>query len=146
MTNCSTEYQAPRTEYFLNWPGSLTILEDQSRFEPLHDKTNKMTRAPSEDSDQPWHPPSLIRVFAVRMMKAWTLSCPLSAQRRLLSDWADAQADLSLGWAHMPFCWFCHEAAHLTMSSTVLIFLDSRNERCQTHQRQQYREVSTLLE
>ena len=23
------------------------------------------------------------------------------------SDWADAQADLSLRWAHMPFCWFC---------------------------------------
>ena len=29
------------------------------------------------------------------------------------SDWADAQADLSLRWAHMPFCWFCREAAHL---------------------------------
>ena len=28
----------------------------------------------------------------------------------------DAQADLSLGWAHMPFCWFCHEAAHLSSS------------------------------
>ena len=28
------------------------------------------------------------------------------------SDWADAQVDLSLRWAHMPFCWFCHEAAH----------------------------------
>ena len=23
----------------------------------------------------------------------------------------DAQADLSLGWVHMPFCWVCHEAA-----------------------------------
>ena len=52
--------------------------------------------APSEDSDQPGHPPSLIRVFAVRMKKAWVLSYPLSAQRRLWSDWADAQADLSL--------------------------------------------------
>ena len=28
--------------------------------EPPHDKTNKMTCAPSEDSDQPGHPPSLI--------------------------------------------------------------------------------------
>ena len=56
--------------------------------------------APSEDSDQPGHPPSLIGVFAVRMKKAWTLSYPLSAQRRLWSDWADAQADLSLRWAH----------------------------------------------
>ena len=31
-----------------------------------HDKTNKVACAPSEDSDQPGHPPSLIRVFAVR--------------------------------------------------------------------------------
>ena len=38
--------------------------------------------APSEDSDQPWHPPSLIRVFAVRMKKAWVLSYQLSAQPR----------------------------------------------------------------
>ena len=29
------------------------------------------------------------------------------------SDWADAQADLNLRWAHMSFCWFCHAAAHL---------------------------------
>ena len=47
--------------------------------------------APSEDSDQPGHPPSLIRVFAVRMKKPWVLSYPLSAQGRLWSDWADAQ-------------------------------------------------------
>ena len=65
--------------------------------------------APSEDSDQPGHPPSLIRVFAFHMKKAWTLSYPVSAQRRLWSDWADAQADLSLRWVHMPLCWFCHE-------------------------------------
>ena len=56
--------------------------------------------APSEDTDQPGHPPSLIRVFTVRMKKAWTLSYPLSAQRRLWSDSADALADLSLRWAH----------------------------------------------
>ena len=62
--------------------------------------------APSEDSDQPGHPPSLIRVFAVRMKKAWVLSYPLNAQRRLWSDWADAQADLSLRWAHSHFVGF----------------------------------------
>ena len=65
-------------------------------YEPPHDKTNKLACAPSEDSDQPGHPPSLIRVFTVCMKKAWVLSYPLSAQRRLWSDWADAQADLSL--------------------------------------------------
>ena len=29
-------------------------------FEPPHDKTSKMACAPSEDSDRPGHPPSLI--------------------------------------------------------------------------------------
>ena len=62
--------------------------------------------APSEDSDEPGHPPSLIRVFSVRMKKAWVLNYPLSAQRRLWSDWADAQADLSLRWAHSHFVGF----------------------------------------
>ena len=55
-------------------------------FEPPHDKTNKMACAPSEDSDQPGQPPSLIRVFAVRMKKA--------------------QADQSLRWADSHFVGF----------------------------------------
>ena len=38
------------------------ILSPNNTNEPLHDKTNIMTRVPSEDSDQPVHPPSLIRV------------------------------------------------------------------------------------
>ena len=59
-----------------------------------------MACAPSEDSHQPGHPPSLIRVFAVRMKKAWVLSYLSSAQRKLWSDWADVQAYLSLRWAH----------------------------------------------
>ena len=42
--------------------------------EPAHDKTNNMTSALSEDSDQPGHPPSLIRLFAVRMKNHWVLS------------------------------------------------------------------------
>ena len=42
------------------------------------------------------------------MKKAWVLSYPLSAQRRLWSDCADAQADLSLRDAHS-LCWsLCH--------------------------------------
>ena len=62
--------------------------------------------ASSEDSDQPGHPPSLIRVFALRMKKAWDLSYPFSAKRRISSDWADAQTDLSLRWAHNHFVGF----------------------------------------
>ena len=36
--------------------------------EPAYDKSNKTTCEPSEDSDQPGHQPSLIRVFAVHSM------------------------------------------------------------------------------
>ena len=73
---------------------------------PPHDKTSKMACALSNDSDQPGHPPSLIRVFAVRMKKAWVLSYPLSARRRLWSDWADSEADPSLRWTHCHFVGF----------------------------------------
>ena len=39
-------------------------------YESPRDKTNKLTCAPSKDSDQPGHPPSLIRAFAVHSMVA----------------------------------------------------------------------------
>ena len=38
-----------------------------------HDKTNKMTCEFSKVSDQSGHPPSLIRIFAVRLKKIWVL-------------------------------------------------------------------------
>ena len=62
---------------------SFDFKDKPARNEPPHDKTNKMACAPSEDSDQAGHPPSLIRVFTVRMKKVWVKK-------------ADAQADLSL--------------------------------------------------
>ena len=76
----------------LKW---FTVSNVYRKYEPQNDKTNKMTCAPSKDSDQPGHSPSLI-----------SLHCPheetldpqplLFAQRRLWSNCADAQAGLSL--------------------------------------------------
>ena len=40
------------------------LLTSMSTTEPQRDKTNKMTYAPSEDSDRPEHPSSLMRVYA----------------------------------------------------------------------------------
>ena len=91
--------------------------------EPPHDKTNKVACAPSEDSDQPGHPPSLIRVFTVRRKKAWVLSYPLSAQRSLWSDWADVQADLSLRWAHSHFVGFDTMRLKLSSNTHLIYFL-----------------------
>ena len=44
----------------------------KKHFEPPHNKTNKITFVPSEDSDPPGHPSSLIRVL-----------CPSKTQIRL---------------------------------------------------------------
>ena len=66
--------------------------------EPRHDKTNKMSVRPVKT----WISLGICQVksvFPARMKKAWVLSYPLSAQRRLWSDWVDALADLSLRWA-----------------------------------------------
>ena len=96
----------------LNFYG--TILSPDITNEPPQDKTNIMTCSPSEDSDQPVHSPSLTRVFACAQ---WVANDPsfLHADSEDWSDWADAQADLSLRWAHMPFSWFCHEAAQMSL-------------------------------
>ena len=85
--------------------------------------------APSEDSDQPGHPPSLIiRVFAVCMKKAWVLSYTWSPQRRLWSDWADAQADLSLHWAHTHFVGFVMLRLKLSGWCSFIILLHFRSQ------------------
>ena len=64
------------------------IYENDSLFmraknEPKHNKTNKMTFAPSEDSDQPVHPHRLIRVFTVHLMRNQGPKASSCEQRRL---------------------------------------------------------------
>ena len=41
-----------------------------------HDKTNKMICATGEDSDQPWHLPGLIKIFAVHTVTLWIAKDP----------------------------------------------------------------------
>ena len=95
-------------------------------FEPTHDKTNEMACAIREDSDQPGHPPSLIRVFAVRSVGSLGPKVPSCGQQRLWSDWADAQADLesSQGTHAILICWFCHEAG----SKVTIMILSFRTD------------------
>ena len=82
-----------------------------------------MTCAPIEDSDQPGHPPSLIRVFAVHSLGSLGLKVSTCGQRWLWPDRADAQADLSLRWMHRSFCWFFHAVAHMITFSIMCFSL-----------------------
>ena len=83
-----------------------------------YDKTNKMAYTPSEDSDQPGHSPSLISLCRPHEESLGS-ELPIERTARLWSDWADAQADLSLRWAHSHFVglvmsrlMFSHDLAH----------------------------------
>ena len=67
----------------------------------------------SEDSDQPAHPRSLIRVFADRMCLLKPPIYPKRDKREPLPYWVDVQADLSLCWSHRSYCRFCRALAQL---------------------------------
>ena len=84
-------------------------------FELPHDKTNKITVRPAKSQISlgicpVWSESSLCT--------QWVAKDPsfLQADSEDWSDWADAQADLSLWWVHMSFYWFCHEAAHFSFT------------------------------
>ena len=76
----------------------------------IADKTNKMTCGPSEGSDQQGHPARMISLCSTLVAKDPRIP---SVNSEDSSDWADAQADLSLCWAHRSLCWFCPAIAHL---------------------------------
>ena len=66
---------------------------------PKRKKTYIRTCVHNEDSNQPAHPRSLIRVSVVRMKQLCILGYPKCAQPRFRSDCANAQSDLNLRWA-----------------------------------------------
>ena len=105
----SLETPAQLTYDFSRWGCCLTILV--LSFEGR----KSAVRTPCSSVTFLSQPPSLIRVFAFRLKKARIFSYPLRAQWRFWPHWADAQADLSLRWAHMPFCWVCHDAAQIML-------------------------------
>ena len=85
-----------------------------------------MTYVPSKDSDQPGHPPSLIRVSNIRSMDSEGSKVSSCRQRRLWSDWADAQADLSLCWVQRSCCWFSHVQAQFIVLTCFKRFKKDR--------------------
>ena len=65
--------------------------------EPAHDKPC----ATREDSDQPAHSRSLIRVFADRMCLPQSQGHSKRYEREPVPCWMDVQADISLCWLHI---------------------------------------------
>ena len=70
---------------------------------PAHDKTYNNTCVSSKDSDQPVHPPSIVRLLiylSLDSLEAVEYTCD---QQNLC---ADAQVDLCLRWSHRSYCRF----------------------------------------
>ena len=75
--------------------------------EPAHDKTYNKRCVTRKDSDQPVYPSSMAMVLvhpSLDSPEAVKCTCD---QRRLWSDCADAQSDLSLHWSLKSYCRFC---------------------------------------
>ena len=75
---------------------------------PQRQKTYLQTCAPSEDTDQPAHTRSLIRIFTGHSLDNQGCKVSSRGQRRLWSDCANAQADLSLRLTDMTEGTFSH--------------------------------------
>ena len=78
-------------------------------------------RVPSEDSDQPGHPPSLIRVFAERFWGS------LGPNPFSCGQWRLIRLGGRLGWFEsslgaQTILWFCHVQAHFkNLKSTYIV-------------------------
>ena len=88
-----------------------------------HDMTNQQNEcAPSEDSDQPGHPPNLIRGFALRSVGSWGPKVSFMRTAKTLirlggcPGWSESSLDAQ------PLCWFCHVAAHRLNESFYPLF------------------------
>ena len=73
----------------------------------------------SAQSDQSMHCPPEAKLVPKLPIERTAKTLIRLGGRRLWSDWADAQADLSLRWAQSSFCWFSHETARNVSSLSL---------------------------
>ena len=98
---------------YSSWRTKIELFKsEQTLHEPPRDKINKITVRPAKTQISLGVRP-VWSVFAVCSLGSYRPMLSSCGQRRLRSDWTDAQADLSLRWRHIPFCWFCQEVAHM---------------------------------
>ena len=84
---------------------SKVVKMEQSKYEPQHDKTNKVTERPAKTQISL----GICPVWSESSLCAQSVAKDpsfLHADSEDWSDWADAQADLSLRWAHTHFVGF----------------------------------------
>ena len=80
----------------------------------MSQRTTKPTIKPvwPTKTDEPVYPPSMARVLIYPSLDNLEAVEGMCDQRRLWSECADAQADLSLFWSHKSYCRFCRALTH----------------------------------
>ena len=122
----------------ISWWVTASSMIDFSRFltlDPPHDKTNNVAVRPAKTQISL----GICPVWSASSLSAWrklgSLATHWAQQRRLWSDWADAQADLSLRWAHTHFVGFVMKRLIFYLSMFLLGLLSLSafvNETCIT--------------
>ena len=86
------------------------------------EKNNKLACAKFKDSDQPGHMPSLISLHCALSGYLRTQAFFMQTIKTDQTGQIDAQADLSLCCAYMPFCRFCCVLAHIYSNKILFRF------------------------
>ena len=132
MENCWTQTDVKEIrEIFLRcYFCSFQPTHTPNTCEPPHDKTNKMTVRPAKTQ------------ISLGIRPVWSESslCAQCVAKDPNSLHADSEdSDLSLRWAHRPFYWFCHEAAHvIIMKVASCLFISWR---CTTRRLHRSRDI-----
>ena len=93
----------------------LRLLRYTVLLESPHDKTNNVAVRPAKNQNQTGY---LVCAQWVAKYLSFIHSDSKASDQTVGGD---AQADLSLRWAHMPLCWFCHEVAHSLNPSPIWV-------------------------
>ena len=81
--------------------------------EPRYDKTNKMICAPSQRFRSAWAFAQSDQSSLSAWRKLGSLATHCAHSKDSDQTGQMPRLILSLRWAHMPFCWFCHEATQI---------------------------------
>ena len=93
---------------------------------------NTLGKYNKKDTDQPVYPPCVARVLVYPALDSLEAVKGTCDQRKLRSDCADAQSDLSLRWSHKSSCRSCRALVYIIFLSLLLLYLKN-NKPLQYH-------------
>ena len=107
------KYGFPSSKSWTSWYSLGTSNEYPQHMSQRTKKTYNKICVTRKDSDQPVYPPSIARVLVYASLDSLKAAEGTCDRRKLWSDCAYAQADLSLRRSHVSYCRFWHTLVHI---------------------------------